>query len=40
MAETMALSQAMIAGGQEQLQADVRAVVEDYLSNKGKSPSS
>jgi hypothetical protein len=40
MAETMALSQAMLAGGQERLQADVRAVVEDYLKNKGQAPSS
>ena len=40
MAETMALSQATIAGSQEQMQKDVRAVVEDYLLNKDQTPSS
>jgi hypothetical protein len=40
MAETMVLSQAMMADGQEQLQKDVRTVVEDYLRTKGQSPAS
>ena len=40
MAETMALSQAMSTEGQDEMRKEVQAVVEDYLRNKGESPSS
>ena len=40
MAETMALSQAMSAEGQDEMRKEVQAVVEEYLRNKGQSPSS
>jgi hypothetical protein len=40
MAETMALSQAMSAEGQDEMRKEVQAVVEDYLRTKGQSPSS
>ena len=39
-ADTMALTEAMVAGQEEQVRDEVKTVVEDYLGNKGEKPSS